>query len=190
MEGTGGFVLQQPEPSSRPPEGATEATLRKLWWEGKWWTALKNQEAQDRKEQKKKGLSNNNTMKNATRNTRFFVDQNGNAVSIDTANAARSTLRGILGDLDRHEHLTSKSLKGKPCMTWSDMTELAEGYVIARLEHQYPLLKLCEGHWKAKQLASDNFSHYILSRENKRANAEIIDLTRPSKRVKKEESVV
>lgn len=150
---------------------------------------MKVKESKERKEQKKGGLVEEEKSKELTRNTHYFVDEKGIPVSIETANAARSMLRSILGDLDQNDHLTSKNLKGQTCTSWNDMTELAIGHVIAHLELHYPHLKLCEGHWKAKQLAADNFSHYVQSRATKRANIENGE-EKPRKRFKKEESTL
>ncbi len=73
----------------------------------------------------------------------------------------RLSLRSIIGDLRLQNKLTSRTFIGEEAASYTVLTDSAISHIIARMETLHSELQLCDTHWKARWLLSDNFSHII-----------------------------
>lgn len=81
----------------------------------------------------------------------FMEDEDGNPIPDLTRDAARETARGFFAEL--------LSRNSAPA-SWGGISISLNHSLINLLETQYPFLRLCSNHWKAKQLATNSYSQW------------------------------
>lgn len=108
---------------------STDTFLRKDYPHVKFWTKY------DWKDSKVKGSA-------------YLEDENGNPISTDEANRIRKHAKRIW-----QEFLNV----GVAPATWMKIDASANHQYQQQMEKDFPLLRLCEGHWKVERLAIDNY---------------------------------
>lgn len=101
--------------------------------------------------------------------TTYFEMEDGTPVPRTTATRIRKTARSIWIGL---------SARGKAPSKWGQASREAEDEYIDGMEKKWPILRLCEDHWKVIQIATSNYPQWYFYHSDKpdQMKSEEIDL--------------
>ena len=105
----------------------------------------------------------------------YMEDENGNEIPEEVRKATRETAKGFFNLIME---------KGRAPGAWDEAAIDVKNEYIHIMESSHPFLRLCEGHWKAKKVATNSYSQWhsiaaprwraILAK--RRADAQVIDV--------------
>lgn len=81
----------------------------------------------------------------------YMEDEDGNEVPKKTMDAVRNMAKGFFSLILE---------KGRAPAKWGDASIDIENELIHMLESSFPFLRLCENHWKVKQVAKNSYSQW------------------------------
>jgi len=90
----------------------------------------------------------------------FMEDENGVPIPKGTRTAARGVARGFFQLLLNSGRAPSK---------WGSASIDITNELTYRLETQFPFLRLCDGHWKSRQIATNGYSQWLPTATKNRA---------------------
>ena len=92
----------------------------------------------------------------------YMEDENGNPIQEQKRAAAHSTAKKFFSLLLE---------QGQAPTTWRAASIDIDNELIHMLESDYPFLRLCDNHWKARQVATNSYSQWYPKASKRRATA-------------------
>jgi hypothetical protein len=153
-----GSLSKQNSSAKPPPLSQVDYPLVKFW-ERKVWKSVANNR-KDTSEVQTKGGSRGGTRSSKGENVMmlYIEDANGMPVDGNIASAIRELARSIWRSLYE---------RGIAPETWGQATKEVREEYCREMESEYPVLRLCNNHWKANTIATAIYSQWYRTYDKK-----------------------
>jgi len=142
-----------PIPELAPQLSRSEFPLVNFWLKETWYELKKQGKVKDEDDDPDQGMSTKTPKPNdkASTTSCYMEDENGEQQPESTKNAARAAARGFWIKLLNEKRAPQTFLGGDLAL---------QNEYISLMEREYPWLRYCENHWKAKQIWHGHYTQW------------------------------